>query len=135
VIPTQYFTLPSVPQFASIFDPARGTVAATLMLRRARTLFAEADLLGPVEAAVLRAVGDGRARPHRIAERLNPATRAMVDTGLLYDVIDQCRREGPLRAERDRRGRSWVVTPAGRHRLRERGAFAVRLGQLIARGT
>lgn len=87
---------------------------------------AETELLGPVEAAVLRAVGDGRARPHRIAERLDSPTPVEV----LYDALDRCRRDGLLRAERDRRGRAFTLTPAGRRRLRERREFASRLARL-----
>jgi DNA-binding PadR family transcriptional regulator len=90
----------------------------------------EVDLLGPVEAAVLRAVGDGPARPHRIAMRLDVAT----EPSTLYAALDRCRRAGLLRSERDRRGRSFVITAAGRRRLRSRRDFAARLAMLVLGG-
>ncbi len=91
-----------------------------------------AELLGPVDAAVLRAIGEGQARPHRIAERLRRDGSSADGLVTVYRVLDRCQRDGLLRGERDSVGRVFALTAAGRHRLRDRREFGKRLARLFA---
>ena len=90
------------------------------------------ELLGSVEAAVLRAVAEGQSRPYRIAERVGRDARGAERFAVVYRVVERCQREGLLRGERDPCGRVYAVTPAGRRRLRERREFGTSVARLLA---
>ena len=90
------------------------------------------ELLGPVDAAVLRAIGEGETRPHRIAERLRRDGRSADPLGTVYRVLERCQCDGLLRGERDSFGRVFALTADGRRRLRDRREFGASVARLLA---
>jgi len=90
------------------------------------------ELLGPVDAAVLRAIGEGRARPHRIAERVRVDAATADDLVVVYGVLERCQRQGLLRGERDSFGRVFALTAAGRRSMRDRREFGESVARLLA---
>jgi hypothetical protein len=67
----------------------------------------DAEPLSPVEAAVLQAVGDNRARPHRIAGRLCSIIRNEV----LYDALERSCSLPPVAAASANAARSPLARP------------------------
>ena len=105
-------------------------MAHWLLLSRLNIMAAE--LLGPVESAVLRAIGDGHGRPHRIAERLGRDGGCADGLLPLYRLLERGQREGLLRSQRDSRGRVFALTAAGRRKVRERRDFGGSVARLLA---
>jgi hypothetical protein len=90
------------------------------------------DSLGPVEFAVIDAVHRGALRSRQTGRQLASLRREPAGDALVHEALRRCERGGLLRSERDRSGRRYEVTAAGRARLRtERRFRAALLGVLL----
>lgn len=89
------------------------------------------ELLSRREAAALRAVRAGTVR--RLAAAL--AQTRPGDDAIFYAALRQCELAGLLQSRRDRRGRRYVLTPAGRTQLRRHARFDQALLELLARSS
>jgi len=90
------------------------------------------ELLGPIDAAVLRAIGAGRTRPHRIAESVRIDAANADSLVVVHRVLERCQRHGLLRGERDSFGRVFALTATGRRSLRNRREFGESVARLLA---
>jgi DNA-binding PadR family transcriptional regulator len=90
------------------------------------------DALGPFEYAVLEAVHRGALRSRRSARQVRALAGRPGGEAILHDVLHRCKRDGLLASERDRSGRAYRLTAAGRARLRADRRFRVALARTIA---
>lgn len=92
------------------------------------------DVLGEVEFAVLDAVHRGALRDCRSARQVGSLREQPAGEAMLHDVLRRFEHDGLLRSARDRFGRRYELTAAGRWRLRADRRFRVALVRLLIRG-
>jgi hypothetical protein len=91
------------------------------------------DALGLVEFAVLESVSRGALRSRRTAQQVYVLREQPAGEAILNDVLRRCERGGLLRSSRDRSGRRYELTVAGRVRLRADRRFRAALVRVLAR--
>jgi hypothetical protein len=92
------------------------------------------DPLGRVEFTVIDAVHRGALRSRRTVSEIPSLRQDPAGDALMHEALHRCERSGLLRSERDRWGRRYELTPAGRARLRAERRFRVALiGALLGR--
>lgn len=92
----------------------------------------ESEPLGWVEFSVIEAVHRGALRSRQTARQVVVLTPEPAGDALLHEALRRCERAGLVRSARDRSGRGYEVTQAGRARLRaERRFRAALLGALL----
>ena len=91
------------------------------------------DPLGHVEFAVLDAVHRGALRSRRTAQRIAVLRDQPAGETIFHEVLRRCEHDGLLRSERNRAGRWYALTAAGRARLRADRKFRVTLLGLLLR--
>ena len=89
--------------------------------------------LGQVEFAVLEAVNRGAFRSRCTAGRVCVLQERAARESTLHDVLRRCERDGLVRSNRDRTGRRYELTPAGRVKLRADRRFRATMIALLAR--
>lgn len=89
------------------------------------------ELLSPHQATALRAVRGGTVR--RLAASLGQ-TRPGNDAAL-YVTLRQCEQDGLIRSDRNRCGRRYTLTAAGRTQLEQHARFDQALNALLARSS
>jgi len=85
------------------------------------------DPLGQIEFAVLAAVHRGALRSRRTAGQVRGLSEQPAGEVLLHDALRRCEQDGLVRSQRDRAGRQYQLTAAGRGRLRRERRFRVAL--------
>ena len=91
------------------------------------------DALGLVEFAVLESVSRGALCARRTVERIGVLREQPAGEAILHEVLRRCERRGLLRSSRDRSGRRYELTAAGRVRLRADRGFRAALVRALAR--
>jgi DNA-binding PadR family transcriptional regulator len=91
--------------------------------------------LGQVEFAVLAAVHRGALRSRCTAEQVRELGEQPAGEALLHDALHQCEQDGLVRSERDRAGRRYELTAAGRARLRLERRFRLALVGALLRSS
>ena len=91
------------------------------------------DALGLVEFAVLESVSRGALRSRRTVQQVRVLRERAGGEVILHDILRRCEREGLLRSRRDRSGRKYELTAAGRVRLRAERRFRSALLGVVAR--
>jgi hypothetical protein len=91
------------------------------------------DPLGLVEFAVVDAVYCGTVSSRRNAGQIGLLRDQPAGETMLHDVLRRCERDGLLRSSRDRSGRVYELTAAGRARLRADRRFRAALIRVLSR--
>jgi DNA-binding PadR family transcriptional regulator len=91
------------------------------------------DGLGMVEFAVLDSVSRGALRSRCAAQQIHVLRDQPTGEAILHEVLRRCERGGLVRSNRDRSGRRYELTPAGRVRLRTDRRFRETLVRALAR--
>jgi len=94
---------------------------------------AAGDPLGWFEFAVMDAVYRGALRSRQGVGRVLGLLSEPGGYAVMYDALRRCERHGLLRSERDRSGRRYELTAAGRRRLRTERRFRAALAGLLVR--
>ena len=90
------------------------------------------DQLGQVEFAVLAAVHRGALRSRHAAGQVSGLGEHAAGEALLHAALRRCEQDGLVRSQRDRGGRQYELTAAGRARLRRERRFrAALVGALL----
>jgi hypothetical protein len=91
------------------------------------------DLLGPVEIAVIDALHRGALRSRCSAVQIAGLRDEPAGDYVLHTILGRLEEQGLVWTRRDASSRHWMLTPAGRARLRRRRQFARTLATLIVR--
>jgi DNA-binding PadR family transcriptional regulator len=91
------------------------------------------DALGQVEFAVVDAVYRGALRSRLSARQISLLEEHPAGETILHGVLRRCELDGLLRSSRDRAGRRYELTAAGRARLRADRRFRSALMRVLAR--